>query len=104
MPLNDAERAQLEEMERRLAQDHPDMTRAFQAPRSRTRVVVLGAAGVFAVVMITLSVMTGDVLPVLLALPLVAGVAVMARHPDLLTWSPPADPEQGGPAGPRPLA
>ena len=103
MPLDDAERDRLEEIERGLARDHPDVSRVLRpAPpvRRALAVPVLAAAGVFLVALVVLSVMAGSVLPTLLALPPVAVTLLLLRWPDIVRTDP--EPTSGPPDRMRP--
>ena len=85
MPLNKAEKAQLAEIERRLTQEHPDLTHTFrERPRPSGAVTLLLAAGMFFATLAVLSALTGDVLPILLALPPVVVAVLLVRHQDAL--------------------
>ena len=85
MALTEAEKAQLAEIERRLAQDHPDLTRSFPARRGTSgAALLLFAAGVFVAALAVVSVLAGDVLPVLLAVPPVVVAVLLVRNRDLL--------------------
>lgn len=100
MPLDDADRSKLEEIERRLAQDHPDIAAVLRDPDRRVRrpiaVTAVGAVAVFVGALAAQSGMVGNPVPVLLALPPAAAVLALLRWPDFARL-PPAKSDGSGP-------
>lgn len=91
MPLDDAERVKLEEIERQLEREKGDLARTFRRHRRVRRELalpILGAAAVFLAALTALSVVTGSAVPVLLSLPAVAGTVLLLRWPDLFRMVP----------------
>lgn len=86
MPLDDADQGKFEEIERRLAQDHPDVAAAFRNQDRRMRrsiaVPAAGAAAVFLGAHAVLSFVVGNPVPLLLALPPSLAAVVLLRWPD----------------------
>ena len=91
MPLNDADRDKLEQIERGLARDHPEVSHTLRAHGPARREVVtpvLSAAAVFFVALVVLSTMTGSALPALLALPPVGLALLLLRWPHFARMDP----------------
>lgn len=102
MPLDDADGSQFEEIERHLAQDHPDIAPVFRVPDRRVRrsiaVPAVAAVGIFFGALAALSVIVGNPVPALLALPPTVAILGLLRWPDLARPAP-ADSHRSGPGG-----
>ncbi len=91
MPLDDADRLKLEEIERQFERENSNLARTFQRHRRVRRELalpILGAAAVFLAALGVLSLVTGGAVPVLLGLPPVAGTLLLLRWPDLFRMVP----------------
>jgi hypothetical protein len=91
VPLDDAERVKLEEIERQLEREKGDLARTFRTyhrVRRELALPILGAAAVFLAALTALSVVTGSPVPVLLSLPAVAGTVLLLRWPHLFRMVP----------------
>lgn len=104
MPLDDADRTTLDEIERQLRQD-PGLASAFaRRPRSPLALPVIAAAAVFLAALVALSILTTSPVPILLGLlPAAAAVLVARRPPTVRHERLPRTEPHGPPTTPGPL-
>jgi Protein of unknown function (DUF3040) len=106
VPLDDADQAKLDEIERRLRED-PQLSATFATrPRSPLALPVTTAAAVFLAALTALSVLTTSPLPLLLGiLPATAAVLAVRRRPRVRRERvrPVVEPGNGGPTASGPL-
>ena len=101
MPLDDADRIRLEEIEHQLERENGHLARAFRKHRRVQRelaVPCLAAAVIHLAALGALSLITGSAVPVLIGLAPVAATLVLLRWPDLFRMVP-AEPRPRRPPG-----
>lgn len=93
MPLDDADRKILEEIERALLDGDRDLAQSFRAPLTRPPVSlaapVVAAVAVFVSALGILSIGTGSAIPALLALPPAAVALLLLYRPQTFASAPP---------------